>query len=210
MNEMLDYFCHERSFELKFNIITPHKRVIYEDDAITVTTFPLLHRVPAVGFLFNEKPKLRHIVPAATARHGVPHHFMHSLRQGKDFVTPEGLVIPNAELTTDADPSRSYAYCSDTRYSRRVVNAVEGVDWLYHEATYDNSLAAKARQRYHSTAGDAARVAAEAGVRNLVIGHFSKRYTSENLLLEQAREVFPATALASEGLCFDLTTNINP
>ena len=207
-SQVLDYFCRERSFELKFNIIDTHKRVIYEDDAITVTTFPLLHRVPAVGFLFTEKPKLRHINAAATREHGVPQHFMLSLRQGKDYVTPNGVIIPNDALTTPADPSRSYAYCSDTRYSRRVVKAIEGVDWLYHEATYDDTLAIKARKRYHSTASEAARVAGEAGAKNLILGHFSKRYLSEDLLLEQARATFPSTIAANEGLTVDLTKDI--
>lgn len=202
--EQVDYFCRERSFELRFNVIGTRKEVIWEDNALTVTTIPLLHRVPAVGFLFQEKPKLRHINPAATLRHNVPQHFMHSLRQGMDYVTPQGLVIPNEELTTPPDAAISYAYCSDTKYSARVVKAVAGVDWLYHEATYGDEHAKNARQRYHSTARDAATVAAQAGVKHLILGHFSKRYASEQPLLEQAREVFPATTLASEGLCVDL------
>ena len=205
---VLDYFCRERSFELKFNIITTRKQVIYEDDAITVTTFPLLHRVPAVGFLFTEKPKLRHINPVATKQYDVPQHFMPSLRQGQDYVTPEGVVIPNSVLTTDPDPSFSYAYCSDTRYSKRVIKAVTGANWLYHEATYDDTLAVKAHKRYHSTATEAARVAAEAGAKNLILGHFSKRYENENILLDQARATFPAVMTANEGQCIDITKNI--
>ena len=152
--QMLDYFCRERPFEVYFNIIDTHKRLIYEDDAITVTTFPLVHRVPAVGFLFQEKPKLRHIVGEEVARLGVPHY--------------------------------------------------AGVDWLYHEATYDHSLHVKAHKRYHSTALEAATVAREAGVKRLILGHFSKRYTDETPLLDEARSVFPQTLLANEGLTIDL------
>ena len=200
----LDYFCRERPFEVKYNVIDTHKRVIWEDDALTVTTFPLVHRVPAVGFLFREKPKLRHIIGEEVKRLGVPHYAMNALRQGEDWVTPEGLVIPNGQLTTAAEPAISYAYCSDTKFSKRVIKSVEGVDWLYHEATYDDSLRVKAHKRYHSTALEAATVAREAGAGQLILGHFSKRYLDDTPLLLEAQSVFPATRLANEGLVIDL------
>lgn len=202
--QMLDYFCRERPFEVRFNIIDTHKRVIWEDDALTVTTFPLVHRVPAVGFLFREKPKLRHIIGDEVARLGVPHYAMNALRQGEDWVTPDGDIIPNDRLTTPADSSISYAYCSDTKFSKRIIKSVEGVDWLYHEATYDDSLRIKAHKRYHSTALEAATVAREAGVKQLILGHFSKRYPDETPLLQEAQSVFPATRLADEGMVIDL------
>ena len=201
---MLDFFCRERPFEVRFNIIDTHKRVIWEDDAMTVTTFPLVHRVPAVGFRFQEKPKLRHIIGEEVQRLGVPHYAMNALRQGEDWITPEGTIVPNDQLTTAADPAISYAYCSDTKFSRRVIKNVEGVDWLYHEATYDESLRVKAHKRYHSTALEAATVARNAGVKQLIIGHFSKRYLDETPLLDEARSIFPATRLANEGLVVDL------
>ena len=204
---MLDFFCRERPFELKFNIIDTHKAVIYEDDAITVTTFPLTHRVPCVGFIFSEKPKLRHINSQACREHNVPQYAMNSLRQGSDYVTPEGIVIPNKELTTDSDHSISYAYCSDTKYSKRVINAVKGVDWIYHEATYGDENVKNAIKRYHSTARQAAMVAREAEAKRLVIGHYSNRYDDEALLqqlLRQAQEEFPATILGNEGMTINL------
>jgi len=202
--QVLDYFCRERPFEVRFNVIDTHKRVIWEDDALTVTTFPLVHRVPAVGFLIKEKPKLRHIIGDEVKRLGVPHYAMNALRQGQDWVDPDGVIIPNDRLTTPADPAISYAYCSDTKFSRRVIKQVEGVDWLYHEATYDESLRVKAHKRYHSTAQEAATVAREAGVGQLILGHFSKRYLDETPLLQEAQSIFPATRLANEGLVIDL------
>ena len=203
-SQMLDYFCRERPFEVRFNIIDTHKRVIWEDDAMTVSTFPLVHRVPAVGFLFREKPKLRHIIGEEVKRLGIPHYAMNSLRQGYDWLTEEGVIIPNEQLTTPADDAISYAYCSDTKFSKRVIKYVEGVDWLYHEATYDDSLRIKAHKRYHSTALEAATVAREAGAKRLILGHFSKRYLDETPLLNEARTIFPNTILANEGLTLDL------
>jgi len=205
-SQMLDFFCRERPFDVRFNIIDTHKRLIWEDDAMTVTTFPLVHRVPAVGFIFQEKPKLRHIIGEEVKRLGIPHYAMNSLRQGHDWVTQDGVIIPNRQLTTPADDAISYAYCSDTKFSKRVIRNVQGVDWLYHEATYDNSLRIKAHKRYHSTALEAATVAREAGVRQLIIGHFSKRYLDEGILLDEARSIFPNTRLANEGLTIDLNT----
>ena len=203
-SRMLDYFCRERPFEVWFNIIDTHKRVILEDDAMTVTSFPLVHRVPTVGFIFREKPKLRHIIGEEVKRLGVPHYAMNALRQGEDWVSPEGIVVPNDRLTTAADAAISYAYCSDTKFSKRVIRNVGGVDWLYHEATYDDSLRLKAHKRSHSTALEAATVAREAGVRQLILGYFSKRYIDETPLLQEARTVFPATRLANEGMVIDL------
>lgn len=204
--KMLDYFCRERSYDLKFNIIEPRKAVIYEDDAITVSTFPVTHRIPCVGFLFKEKAKLRHINSQACSELNIPKHAMNSLRQGLDYVSSEGVVIPNALLTNDADPAISYAYCGDTKFSKRVINAVEGVDWIYHEATYGDENLKNAVKRYHSTARQAGMVAREAGVKHLILGHYSSRYNDENILLKQAQEEFPSTILANEGKTIDLNS----
>lgn len=202
---MLDFFCRDRSYDLRFNIIDTHKAVIYEDNSITVTSFPVTHRVPCVGFLFQEKPKLRHINSWACQQRQVPHHAMYSLQQGKDYVSPSGMVIPNSELTTDADRSISYAYCADTKYSKRVINAVKGVDWIYHEATYGEANLKDATKRYHSTARQAAMVAREAGAKRLLLGHYSSRYKDISLLEREAQAEFPNTIAATEGMKIDLS-----
>ena len=193
-------FCHELPFEVKFNVIKTGTHLIYEDNAITVTTIPLRHRVPTVGFLFREKPKLRHIRPDMTAYYDVPHWQINALRCGEDFVTSSGQVIANSVLTTEPEPCRSYAYCSDTMMSSRVIQAVKDIDWLYHEATYAEAEAALAERYGHSTARQAALVAKAAHAHRLLIGHFSSRYEDERLLLKEAQEVFPNTLLALEGL----------
>ena len=208
LRRTMDRFCGERPFQLEYNVIGTSSGVIYEDSGIVVKAFPLQHRVPCVGFRIDEKPKLRHIVPEALERHHIPRHAIDGLRQGLDWTTPEGTTIANDLLTTPADPSRSYAYCSDTRPSSRVLQAIEGVDWLYHEATYGDECQRQAHNRYHSTAREAAIAAREAGAKNLIIGHFSSRYDDESPLLEQAREEFAHTILAHERLTVDLNLDM--
>jgi ribonuclease Z len=202
---MLDFFCKERPFEIKYDIINPRATgVIYESDSLTVSTFPLYHRVPCVGFIFAEKPKLRHLKGDMVRFYNVPIREYHAIKSGADFVTPEGKVIANELLTSAADPVMSYAYCSDTMYDERVARSVEGVNTIYHEATYTESYFEKARARGHSTAAEAARIAKMAGAERLVLGHFSKRYHDESEHLKEAQAIFPNTVIAYEGLKLDL------
>lgn len=204
MRRIMAVFCREPSFEINYDIITPDSGVIYEDHALTVETFPLYHRVETCGFILREKPKLRHIDGEMAKFHNVPTWMMDSLRRGADFVKPDGTVVANRLLTRDADPAVSYAYCSDTAFDERVARAVAGVDTIYHEATYGDDSVAKAKARGHSTARQAAEIARMAGARQLIIGHYSKSYDSVEPLLAQAREVFPNTIAAGEGLTVDL------
>ncbi len=204
-SRMMDFFCRDRSFDLRFNIIDPRRRqVALETPAIVVESFPLRHRVPCVGFLFREKPKPRHLRGDMVRFHGIPVSQLKGIKEGADFITPDGRVVPNAHLTTPADPSASYAYCSDTMFDSSLAGVVRGVDLLYHEATYADDSAPKARERFHSTASDAARIASEAGVRRLLLGHFSKAYSDESRHLAEARAIFPATDVAFEGMRLQL------
>ena len=130
---------------------------------------------------------------------------MTDIRNGEDFINEEGKVIPNSILTRPADPSLSYAYCSDTVFSKKVIEAVKGVDWLYHEATYADDKHKTAGLRGHSTARQAATVAHEAGVKHLILGHYSSQYMDNTRFRTEAMEVFPDVTLAREGLKIDLT-----
>lgn len=205
LKEWMDFFCRSEEMKIEYDIITPGRRgIIYEDHALTVEAFPLYHRTECSGFIFREKPKPRHINGEMVKFYNVPTFMYPRIKEGEDFTTPDGTVVPNRRLTTDSDPAMSYAYCSDTAMNPRVAEAVKGVDTIYHEATYDDSLAATARERGHSTAREAATIAAMTDARRLIIGHYSKRYNSEQILLDQAREAFPDVTLANEGLKIDL------
>ena len=205
IDKVLSLVCRERSYQLDFNIIDPaNPGIVYSDSQLEVEAFPLYHRVPCVGYIFREKPKKRHINGEAAKYFGVPHYAMESLRDGADLVLPDGRVIENSRLTTDPDPVMSYAYCSDTAFDPRVAEAVKGVHTIYHEATYGDDMAIKAKPRGHSTARQAARIAAMAEASRLIIGHYSKTVEDTSVLVQQATEVFPSVTAANEGLVIEL------
>lgn len=201
---VMDMFCREHDYELKFNIVDPAGGLVFENDALSVEAFPLYHRVPCVGYIFREKPKLRHLKGDMVRFYEIPVSRLAGIKNGEDYVTPEGIIIPNDRLTSAADPSVSYAYCSDTAYDSRVAQAVSGIDTLYHEATYIEADVAKAHSRGHATAAEAARTAAEAGAHRLILGHYSKSYHDEKAHLAEAQAIFPETVTATEGMKIDL------
>ena len=202
---MLNFFCHTLAYKVIFHEFdTRQASVIYEDRSMTVTTIPLRHRIPCCGFLFAEKTRPNHIIRDMIDFYKVPVYELNRIKNGADYITPEGEVIANARLTRPSDPPRRYAYCSDTIFRREIAEQISGVDLLFHEATFAESELARARETYHTTAAQAGRIAVEAGVRRLVIGHFSARYEDENVLLKEASAIFPDTILAKENLCISL------
>lgn len=203
-SEQLKFFCRDTPFEIKFNIIKPEKAIILETNAITVETFPLFHRVPCVGFLFKEKPKLRHLKGDMVKFYNIPIKELHGIKEGNDFVTDEGIIVPNSHLTTDPSPEMSYAYCSDTAFNPQVAEMVKGTNTIYHEATYTSEFAHLAAPRGHSTSAEAAQIAQMAEAKRLVLGHFSKRYRDESPIINEAKAIFPNTILANDGMQIDL------
>ena len=202
---MLNFFCHTLAYKVIFpEFDTRQASVIYEDRSMTVTTIPLQHRIPCCGFLFAEKTRPNHIIRDMIDFYKVPVYELNRIKNGADYITPEGEVIANARLTRPSDPPRRYAYCSDTIFRREIAEQISGVDLLFHEATFAESELARAKETYHTTAAQAGRIAVEAGVRRLVIGHFSARYEDENVLLKEASAIFPDTILAKENLCISL------
>lgn len=204
LKQILDYFCKDRPFDIKFNVIKPEEAVILETKSLTVRTVPLEHRLPTVGYIFEEKPKERHIIPEMTKFHEVPISWMKRIKAGEDYVKPDGTVIPNKMLTRDADPSLSYAHIGDTAYIPDIAGKIGPVDLLFHETTYLDDREADAIERGHSTARQAAMVARDSGAKRLLTGHYSSRYPSDQPFLQEAREVFPNVILGNEGLTISL------
>lgn len=202
---MLDFFNRQMTYKVLFHEFgTKEAAVVYEDRSLTVTTIPLRHRMPCCGFLFAEKPGPNHILRDMIDFYQVPVYELNRIKNGADYVTPEGEVIPNARLTRPSAAPRRYAYCSDTIYLPSVTEQIKGVDLLFHEATFAEDAAPRAKETFHTTASQAARIARDAEVKKLLIGHFSARYDDEQVLLDEARAVFPNTQLAKETLCISV------
>jgi len=205
LRRMMQVFCRDTSFDIVYSPVEPGRAVILDDHALTVETFPLYHRVPAVGYIFREKPKARHLRGDMIRFFDIPVSALQAIKDGADYVMPDGRVIANERLTTDPDPVMSYAYCSDTAFDLRVARDIEGVDTIYHESTYLDDNAHKAAPRGHSTARQAGIIAREAGARTLILGHYSQAYDDDSLFAAQAAEEFDGRIIAArEGMKIDL------
>ena len=200
LRPVMDLFCRGMEFEVRFNPVdTRSHSLVMEDRSLSVYSIPLKHRIPTCGYLFAEKPKEAHIIREMTDFYQVPVRCMKDIKQGQDYVTPEGEVIPNSRLTRPAAPPKRYAFCSDTAYNRSIIPIIEGADLLYHEATFAECDLARAKETFHSTARQAAEIARDAHVKRLVIGHYSARYEDLSELHREAEAVFPGTILGNEG-----------
>lgn len=176
--------------------------IIYADKKITIECFNVNHRIECWGFLFREKKNLRKIKPGKVNEYKVPTSFYESLHEGKDFIDANNKVIKNELLTSAVTPAKSYAYCADTGYFEPIIDKIKGVDLLYHESTYLHNLEEKAMSRFHSTAKQAATIAKKAGVKKLLIGHFSSMYEKLDDFKTEACEIFENTDLAEEGTSY--------
>lgn len=203
--QQVEFFMQTMEYEMEMiPVDTEKQQVIYEDHSLTVETVPLQHRVPCCGFIFREKPTLPHIRRDMIDYYGIPVSQINNIKNGADWTNEDGDVIPNARLVQPADSPRSYAYCSDTRFVPGLKEKVKGVTVLYHESTYTSDQEDRAKIYYHSTARQAATIAAGAGVGTLLLGHYSARYNDEQVLLQEAKAVFDHSILSQEGMVFDV------
>ena len=207
-SHLTDFDIH-LNFEINFTSLggkDPLK--IYEDKYLTVTSFPLQHRVPSFGFLFREKIPDRNIIKESIEKYKIPATRIPAIKKGADFTTETGELIRNELITIPGPEPLSYAYCSDTKYFKRLASFVRGVKLLYHEATFEDSLGDLAAKTGHSTSSGAAKCALAADAETLIIGHFSARHKDISVLEEQARKIFPRTIAAVDGTTYDVA-NIN-
>ena len=193
------------SFEIDFIPLSGKDPVkILDDKYLTVTSFPLQHRIPSYGFLFREKRSERNLIKECIEKYQIPQIRLPAIKKGEDFVTPDGVIIKNEDLTLPPHEPLSYAYCSDTKYFKRLASFVKGVSLLYHEATFDKSKEDLAKITGHSTTLDAAKTAIDAKAGALIIGHFSARYKEIEPLIEEARTIFPETYAAIDGHSYEV------
>jgi ribonuclease Z len=191
------------SYPLHFHTLT-EPGVLVDDNKIKISCFRTTHRIECYGFLFEEKEGKRKLLIDKVQQYEIPVSFYSSLQAGLDYITPNGIIIPNIEVTSAPEKGKKYAFCADTRYDENIIPHIYGADAIYHETTYLDNMREKAVERFHSTTKQAATIAQKAAVGKLLIGHFSSKYSVLDQFLEEAREVFPETELALEGETYNI------
>jgi ribonuclease Z len=186
-------------FELEFRTPSEKEEFIYESDKLSISAIALKHRTPAFGYLFREKKKALNVRKESIEKLGLGIADIVKLKRGEDYISDSGEHISNSQLTLPPIHQRSYAYLSDTLFDPELAERVRGVDLLFHEATFSERDKKLAKQTQHSTAAQAATLAKLAGVKELLIGHFSSRYKDVLLLENEAKEIFKNTRGVNDG-----------
>jgi ribonuclease Z len=213
MADILLFFKKHFAEGLQFNIHLKNLNhrslnLIHEDKIVEVFSFPLKHRVPSFGFLFQEKQRQPNIKKEVIERFNISIKDIQKIKNGEDFHPEDGKRIENKDLVHPAPKPRKYAFCSDTSYYERIIPWIKQVDLLYHEATFADAELKIARQTGHSTASQAAMIAQKAEVKMLLLGHFSNRYKEPETLLNEARSVFSNTYLAEDLEVYRILQNV--
>ena len=188
-------------YALYFHPLT-EEGVIVKEPKFEISCFPVYHRIECWGFRFREVRPLRRVNPEKARQHDIPSSFFDRLKWGESYLRKDGVLVDNQIVTDPAAKPKSYAYTADTLFDERIAESVKGVDLLYHETTYLKDLGEQAGKRFHSTTIQAANVALLAGVQRLIIGHFSSKYEKLQAFEQEARDIFPNTDLALEGVTY--------
>ena len=194
------------SFPLFFhNLSTNSEAILFEDDLITISNFLLDHTLNCSGFIFKEKKYKRRLDRKKIEYFNIHYNFFTSLMKGRDYIKDD-VMIKNSELTRDPEFFHSYAFCSDTSFSKEIISRVKNIDVLYHETTFAKDVLERARETGHSTTHQAGQIAKRAKAKLLITGHYSQRYTDLSILLEETKEVFQNSMLSYSGMTFDFNT----
>jgi ribonuclease Z len=186
-------------FEIEYHPLNfRQKELIFEDKKLEIFSFPLEHRVPTCGFLFQEKPSAPNVNKKSISKYDLSVDQIKSILAGKDLLVGNGEKIANSELVIQPNPPRSYAFCSDTKYFDSLYQNFEHVNLLYTECTFMNDLQEVAHQKFHMTTQDVAQLAVESAAKKLIVGHFSARYRDTTLLQSEIQSLYPQTILVND------------
>ena len=207
----INYYKDHFGENLCYNIILhPFKanisKLIFENKHITVETIPLRHRIPTVGFLFREKEKQKNIRKELINQYNILIKDIVRIKQGGDYITSNGEIIGNEKLTLPPYKVRSFAYCSDTIYTEKIIPKIHGVSLLYFETTFMDKDKKLAKLTFHMTSSQAATLAKKAKAERLLIGHFSARYKDVTLLVNEAKNIFKNTVAVEDGTVYTVPT----
>ncbi len=198
------------NYPLIFHELTAtESELIFEDGKVEIHTIPLDHRVYTNGFLFKEKLGERKLNMSVVNRYPeIEVCDYQNLKNGRNFILENGTVLKNETLTLNPPIPLSYAFCSDTAYFPAIIPLIKHVNCLYHESTFLSDRETLAETTKHSTASQAATIAQQADVKQLIIGHFSSRYKNKKAFKTEAKEHFENTLMAEEGKIFEINNTV--
>ncbi len=204
LQAILDAADTQLAFPFHFHPLQDDGAVLTDTDYFTVTSFPVMHRITCHGFMIKSKTRGRKLLPEKCRELEIPRMFYDQLKRGEDYKKEDGTLIKNEVVTTKGPAPRTYAYCADTIFTESFLPIIYGADTIYHECTYLEEDAAKATARYHSTAKQAATVAAMANAKQLLLGHFSSKYKDLEAFKEEAETIFPSVIVSEEGKQYEI------
>ncbi len=175
---------------------------VQKRDGYELRVFDVEHGGGAIGYALVENERLGRFDPERARALGVPEGpLWGKLQHGQAVRLDDGREVTPETIVGRPRPGRKFVYTGDTRPCEMTVAAARGADLLVHEATFSEEERDRARETAHATAKEAAEVAKAAGVRKLVLTHLSARYSRDSqVLLDEARTVFPETVVAKDGL----------
>ncbi len=194
----------EYSYPFHFHPLQEGVHTILDDASCKVTSFPVEHRIACHGFLIESKTKGRKIVPERCREYEIPRYYYDKLKQGEDYERKDGTIIKNEWVTTEGPHPRRYAYCADTLFTDSFLDVIKGANTIYHESTYLHEDAEKAKDRFHSTARQAAELAKMAKAEQLLLGHYSSKYREIEAFAIEACEVFTNSVATEEGKTYEI------
>lgn len=200
----LDVSANHLQYPFFFHPLPEGAAPLVDHKLFTVHCFPVEHRIPTHGFLITRKTRGRKLLPDKAAAAGIPSYFYDRLKGGEDYTDKEGRVIQNEMVTEEGPKPKRYAYCADTVYTDSFLEHIRDADLIYHESTYLSDNEARARERYHSTAAQAAMIAKKANAGQLLLGHYSSKYRDVAQFREEAAAIFPNVLASEEGAAYEL------
>ncbi len=198
--KQLEYGGSKLAFDIHFNVLKKNgSGICYEDEQLSISYFPLSHKIPTSGFVIRQKEKELHLDIDKCRNNDVKVEYYHRLKKGEDIVLENGEILYSEKYTSPSEPPKSYAFCSDTKYYESIIPVISKVDVLYHEATFTDDKSDRAKATKHSTASQAAKIAKKAKVGKLLMGHISARYKEGTQHLIEAKPFFSNCEVVEDG-----------